>query len=101
MGQHQDRPRTLSVLLDDPAAAALSLRTHMQPADLRELLLILATAAANPLRDRQQLKMTTTPSGLRADPQSSNEFSRSPQPHHPEACKGSESAWAGIAHRET
>jgi hypothetical protein len=25
------RPRTLSVLRDDPAAAALSLRTHMEP----------------------------------------------------------------------
>jgi hypothetical protein len=53
MGQPQHRPRTLSVVLDDPAAAALSLRTHMQPADLRELLLILATAAADTLRDRQ------------------------------------------------
>ena len=53
-----DRPtpapaRTLRVLLDDPAAAALSLRTPMQPADLQELLLILATAAADALRDRQ------------------------------------------------
>jgi hypothetical protein len=52
MGQPQHRPRTLCVLLDDPAAAALSLRTHMQPADadLRELLLLLATAAADALR---------------------------------------------------
>jgi hypothetical protein len=54
MGQPQRRPRTLRVLLDDPTAAALSLRTHMQPADLRELLLILATAAADALRDRQK-----------------------------------------------
>ncbi|MGA9310728.1 MAG: hypothetical protein WBV74_10200 [Pseudonocardiaceae bacterium] len=50
MGQPQHQPRTLSVLLDDPAAAALFLRTHMQPADLRELLLLLATAAADALR---------------------------------------------------
>jgi hypothetical protein len=41
------RPRTLSVLLDDPAAAALFLRTHMEPADLMELTLILAEAAAD------------------------------------------------------
>jgi hypothetical protein len=40
------RPRTLSVLLDDPAAAALTLRTHMEPTDLMELTLILAEAAA-------------------------------------------------------
>jgi hypothetical protein len=50
MGQPQHRPRTLCVLLDDPAAAALSLRIHMQPADLRELLFLLATAAADALR---------------------------------------------------
>jgi hypothetical protein len=53
IGQPQHPPRTLRVLLDDPAAAALSLRAHMQPADLQELLLILATAAADGLRDRQ------------------------------------------------
>ncbi|MDQ1538186.1 MAG: hypothetical protein QOE58_2579 [Actinomycetota bacterium] len=53
MDQPQHRPRTLCVLLDDPAAAALSLRTHMQPADLQELLLILATVAADVLRERQ------------------------------------------------
>jgi hypothetical protein len=46
------RPRTLPVLLDDPAATALSLRTHMEPADLMELILILAEAAADVLRDR-------------------------------------------------
>ncbi len=67
MGQPQHQPRTLRVPLDDPAAAALSLRTHMQPAELRELLLLLVTAAADTLRDRQQLKMTTTtPSDLHA-----------------------------------
>jgi len=31
------RPRTLSVMLDDPVATARSLRHHMQPADLMEL----------------------------------------------------------------
>jgi hypothetical protein len=102
MGQLQHRPRTLRVLLDDPAAAALSLRTHMPPADLQELLLILATAAADALRDRQKLRTaTTTPSGLRAGPQSSSEPSRSPQPHCPEVCKGSGSARTGAAHHET
>jgi hypothetical protein len=54
MGHPQHRPRTLCVLLDDPAAAALSLRTHMQPADLQELLILLATAAADALRNRQK-----------------------------------------------
>ncbi|HEV7829276.1 MAG TPA: hypothetical protein VGP04_10575 [Pseudonocardiaceae bacterium] len=48
------RPRTVSVLLDDPAAAALSLRTHMEPADLMELVLILAEAAADVLRERKK-----------------------------------------------
>lgn len=46
------RPRALAVLLDDPAATALSLRTHMEPADLMELILILAEAAADVLRER-------------------------------------------------
>ncbi|HEX8935088.1 MAG TPA: hypothetical protein VF788_13045 [Pseudonocardiaceae bacterium] len=46
------RPRTLPVLLDDPAATALALRTHMERADLMELTLILAEAAADVLRDR-------------------------------------------------
>jgi hypothetical protein len=59
MDQPQHRPGTLCVVLDDPAAAALSLRTHMQPADLEELLLILATAAADVLRDRQKLRTAT------------------------------------------
>jgi hypothetical protein len=44
----------VSVLLDDPAAAALSLRTHMEPADLMELVLILAEAAADVLRERKK-----------------------------------------------
>jgi hypothetical protein len=35
------------ILLDDPAAAALSLRAHMEPADLMELTLILAETAAD------------------------------------------------------
>ncbi|MCA1695018.1 MAG: hypothetical protein LC749_09930 [Actinobacteria bacterium] len=47
-------PRTLSLRLDDPAAAALSLRTHMQPADLMELVVILAEAAADVLRERDR-----------------------------------------------
>jgi hypothetical protein len=47
------RPRTLAILLDDPAATALSLRTHMESADLMELTLILAEAAADVLRDRE------------------------------------------------
>jgi hypothetical protein len=47
------RPRILSVLLDDPAAA-LSLRTHMEPADLMELILILAEAAADVLREQKE-----------------------------------------------
>jgi hypothetical protein len=50
------RPRTLPVVLDDPAATALSLRTHMEPADLMELILILAGAAADVLRDRDALE---------------------------------------------
>ena len=50
------RPRTLSVLLDDPAAAALSLRAHMEPADLMELTLILAEAAADVRKGFPQYK---------------------------------------------
>jgi len=41
------RPRTVSVVLNDPAAAARSLRNHMEPADLMELIVILAEAAAD------------------------------------------------------
>lgn len=48
------RPRTLSVHLDDPAAAARSLRTHMEPAELMELTYILAEAAADVLRERRK-----------------------------------------------
>lgn len=48
------RPRTLAVLLDDPAATARSLRTHMESAHLMELVLILAEAAAGVLRDRDK-----------------------------------------------
>lgn len=54
MAQAGYRPRTLPVLLDDPAAAALSLRTHMEPADLMALVLILAEAAADVLRERKK-----------------------------------------------
>jgi hypothetical protein len=48
------RPRILSVRLDDPAAAARSLRTHMEPAELMELTYILAEAAADALRKRRE-----------------------------------------------
>jgi hypothetical protein len=53
MVQAGSRPRCLSVLLHDPAAAALFLRTHMNPDDLMELILILADAAADVLRARR------------------------------------------------
>jgi len=49
--------RTLSVLLDDPAAAALSLRAHMEPADLMALILILAETAADVLRERGEVTL--------------------------------------------
>ncbi|MGH3984361.1 MAG: hypothetical protein ACREX8_09770 [Gammaproteobacteria bacterium] len=48
------RPRMLSVRLDDPAAAARSLRTHMEPADLMELIYVLAEAAADVLREQEE-----------------------------------------------
>lgn len=48
------RPRTLSVRLDDPAATARSLRTHMEPADLMQLIQILAEAAAEVLNERKE-----------------------------------------------
>jgi hypothetical protein len=50
-----ERRRTVCVLLDDPAAAALSLRTYMQPTHLMQLVLILAQTAADTFRDRRQL----------------------------------------------
>ena len=53
MPQPSSRPRCLSVPLNDPAAAALFLRTHMKPDDLMELILILADAAADVLRARR------------------------------------------------
>jgi hypothetical protein len=40
------------VLLNDPVAAARSLRNHMQPADLIELIIILAEEAADVVRER-------------------------------------------------
>ena len=49
------RSRTLCVVVDDPAAAALALRNQMKPADLIELILILAELAADMLRKRKQM----------------------------------------------
>jgi hypothetical protein len=46
------RAPTLSVVLDDPVAVALFLRDHMQPADLVELIVILAEAEADIVRKR-------------------------------------------------
>jgi hypothetical protein len=46
------RPRTLFVVLDDPVVAARSLRDHLLPADLMELVVILAEAVADSLRER-------------------------------------------------
>jgi len=46
------RPRTLSVVLDDPVAAARSLRNHLEPTDLLKLIVILAEAAADVVRKR-------------------------------------------------
>jgi hypothetical protein len=71
MDQAPHRRRTLRVLLDDPADAALSLRTHMQPADLMEMILMLAQSAADALRDQHKLKVATQ-SGLRAGLESSD-----------------------------
>jgi hypothetical protein len=48
--QASSSQRCLSVLLHDPAAVALLLRTQMKPDDLMELILILADAAADVLR---------------------------------------------------
>lgn len=48
-------PRCPFVLLHDPAAVALFLRTHMKPDDLMELILILADAAADVLRARRAI----------------------------------------------
>ncbi len=55
MPQSSSRPRCLSVPLNDPAAVALFLRTHMKPDDLMELILILADAAADVLRSRRAI----------------------------------------------
>ena len=49
------RSHTLCVVVDDPAAAALVLRNQMKPADLMELVLILAEAAADVLGKRRQM----------------------------------------------
>ena len=49
-----DRSRTLRVLIDDPAAVAHALREQMNPADLSELIVILAEALADVLRQRTQ-----------------------------------------------
>ena len=63
--QAPHRRRTFRVLLDDPADAALSLRTHLPPAHLMELILILAQSAADALRNQHTLTVAT-PSGLAA-----------------------------------
>lgn len=47
-----DRSRTLSLVVDDPAAVARALRDQMEPADLMELVFILAEATAEILRQR-------------------------------------------------
>jgi len=46
--------RALSVVLDDPAAVAQALGDQMEPADLMELMFILAEATAEVLRQRKQ-----------------------------------------------
>ena len=55
MAQAGSPPRCLSVLLHDPAAVALFLRTHMTADDLMELILILADAAADVVRARRAI----------------------------------------------
>ena len=47
------RPRTLTVRPDDPEAVVKSLRTHMEPAALVELLRLLADALSESLEERQ------------------------------------------------
>jgi hypothetical protein len=51
-----DRSRTLCVVVDvdDPAAVAQALHDQMEPADLKELIVILAEALADLLRHRTQ-----------------------------------------------
>jgi hypothetical protein len=49
-----DRSRTLCVVVDDPAAVAQALHDQMEPADLKELIVILAEALADVLRHRTQ-----------------------------------------------
>jgi hypothetical protein len=46
------RPRALCVVLDDPVVAARSLREHLWPADLVQLVVILAEVVADGLRER-------------------------------------------------
>jgi hypothetical protein len=46
------RPRTLSMVLDDPVVVARTLRDHMEPPDLLELIVILAQVAADVARKR-------------------------------------------------
>jgi len=52
VSQSGRRAPTLSVMWDDPVAVARFLRDHMQPADLVELIVILAEAAADVARKR-------------------------------------------------
>jgi hypothetical protein len=77
--QAPHRRRSLRVLLDDPADAALSLRTHMPPADLMELVLILAQSAADALRNQHPLEVAT-PSGLAAGRTSSDRLAMTALP---------------------
>jgi hypothetical protein len=49
-----DRSCGLSVVVDDPAGVAEVLRERMDPADLMELVVILAEAMAEVLRQRNQ-----------------------------------------------
>lgn len=49
------RSDTLSVVLDNLAAVAQALREQMQPADLMDLMFILAEATADVLRQRNQM----------------------------------------------
>ena len=52
VSQSGRRTPRLSVVLDDPVAVARCLRDHMQPADLVELIVLLAEAAADVVRKR-------------------------------------------------
>jgi len=80
MDRGAERRRTVCVLLDDPAAAALSLRTYMQPRHLMQLFLILAQTAADTLRDQHNLAVAAR-SDLHAPLESWNKFKHCSPPH--------------------